>query len=110
MKFGELRDVEVHFRDDVARVQLRVELADREADVVAVDAVPVALGQRVELLGLLAGAEVGVEDEVRPDDLRVVRADAAVGVQVVGVEEAPLVGPAVISLPRWSEYQSLNVK
>ena len=48
-------------------------------------------GQRIELLGLLADAEVGVEDEVRADDLGVVHADAAVGVQVVGVEEAPLV-------------------
>ena len=58
--------VERHFRNDVARVQLGMELADGEADRVAVDAGPVVLGQRIELLGLLTGPEVGIEDQVRP--------------------------------------------
>ena len=70
-----------------------MELSDVESDVVTVDAVPVALGERVELLGLLPGADVIVQDEVRAEDLRVVHADAAVGVQVVRVEEAPLRRP-----------------
>ena len=67
-----------------------MELSERESDRVPVDPGPVRVGQRVELLGLLTGPEVAVEDEVRADDPGVVRADAAVGVQVVRVEEAPL--------------------
>ena len=84
---------EAHLRDDVPRVQVRIELPDGEADGVAIDPVPVGVGQGIELLGLLTGADVGVEDEVRSDDLRVVHADAAVRVQIVRVEEPPLCGP-----------------
>ena len=67
-----------------------MKLPDFESDRVPVDPGPVSVGQRIKLLGLLADPEVALEHHRRADDLRVVRADATIRVQVMRIEEPPL--------------------
>ena len=85
------RHVEGRLRQRVDRVH-RIQLAERVAVGRAPQPAPVVLGHRVEALRLAAHADGGLVDQVRVDHLRVVQAAAAVGVQVVGVEPAPLGG------------------
>ena len=87
---GRVGHVEGDLGHDVAGIQLGMELAQRIANRVLVDASPVRVRQRIELLGLLPYSEVGIDHQIRAQDFRVVRAHAAIGVQVMGVEEAPL--------------------